>query len=320
MKVLVGSAICWICVMVVASAALAASPATPVPTAAGPVRVRVGSYLLNVGSLDTETGTYTMDLYLSLNCDRACDPSAFEIMNGRAIEKVAVDDKALRKVFRVEASLSTPMDLRNYPFDTHRLGIVIEDGKIEAAGEVGQTIEDQIYVVEPAKTGLAPTVRVAGWEIDPRWQARTYEFLYAPFGETYSRYEFAIRIRRPVLSALLKVVLPAIFLFTVGLLSLFLLPEKVTERLALATSALVVSVLLHLNVTSTLPPVGYLTFADKFMLGNYAALVLIILAAVVMTRLSERVEDARMLRVRTVSLIAIPAVWVVLQALNVLTL
>lgn len=320
MKVLVGSAICWICVMVVASAALAASPATPVPTAVGPVRVRVGSYLLNVGSLDTETGTYTMDLYLSLNCDRACDPSEFEIMNGRAIEKVAVDDKALRKVFRVEASLSTPMDLRNYPFDTHRLGIVIEDGKIEAAGEVGQTIEDQIYVVEPAKTGLAPTVRVAGWEIDPRWQARTYEFLYAPFGETYSRYEFAIRIHRPVLSAMLKVILPAIFLVVVGLLSLILAPDKITNRLTVVTSALVGSVLLHLNLTSSIPPVGYLTFADKFMLINYVPLVLALASAVTILWFTDRGQSARAGRVHTISGITIPIAWIVLQGINLVTL
>jgi len=320
MKLLVSTTICWISVMVVASAAFAAPTATPAPAAAGPVRVRVGTYLLNVSRLDTETGTYAMDLYLIMHCDAPCGPSAFEIMNGRATDRVAVDDRPRRKVFRLQAMLSAPMDLRKYPFDTHRLSLIIEDGKIEAAGEVGQTIEDQVYLVDPGQTGVAASVGVAGWEVDPRWQARTYEFAYAPFGETYSRYEFSVRIRRPVLSALLKVVLPAIFLFTVGLLSLFLLPEKVTERLALATSALVVSVLLHLNVTSTLPPVGYLTFADKFMLGNYAALVLIILAAVVMTRFSEREEDARMLRVRTISLIAIPAVWVVLQALNVLTL
>lgn len=104
------------------------------------------------------------------------------------------------------------------------------------------------------------------------------------------------------------------------LLSLMLLPEKVTERLALATSALIATVLLHLNVTSAVPPVGYLTFADKFMVINYVALVLTIVAAVAMIRYHEHKQDARMLRLRTISVVTIPLVWAVLQGLNLLTL
>jgi hypothetical protein len=241
-------------------------------------------------------------------------------MNGRATERVIVDNKPLRKVFRLQASLSSEMNLRNYPFDTHLLGIILEDGKVEAQGEVGQTVEDQIYLVEESDTGIAPSVRVAGWEVDPRWEARTYDFLYAPFGETYSRYEFAVRIQRPVLSAVLKVVLPAIFLVIVGLLSLLLAPDKVTQRLTVGTSALVGSVLLHLNLTSAIPPVGYLTFADKFMLFNYLPLVLAIIASVIMLWFTDHAQTERAHRVHVISGVAIPIVWVVLQGMNVLTL
>ncbi|HEV8352803.1 MAG TPA: hypothetical protein VGR24_01260 [bacterium] len=300
----------------------AAHAAAPVPpaTVADPVQVRVGTYLLNLGRLDTGTGTYTMDVYISMTCDRPCDPTAFEIMNGRATERVMVDNKPRRKVFRLQASLSSEMDLRNYPFDTHMLGIVIEDGKLAAAGEVGQTTDDQIYLVEAAKSGIAPTVRVAGWEVNHLWRATTTDVFYAPFGETYSRYQFAVRIYRPVLSAVLKVVLPAIFLVIVGLVSLLLAPDKVTQRLTVGTSALVGSVLLHLNLTSAIPPVGYLTFADKFMLFNYVPLVLAIVASVVMLWFTDRAQTDRAHRVHVISGISIPIIWVVLQGMNLLTL
>jgi len=309
-RALVFAAVCWICV-----AAGAAGAGVP-----DPVRVRVGAYLLNLGRLDTGTGTYTMDLYVELTCDRPCDPRSFEVMNGRATERVLVDNKPQRKVFRLQAALSSEMNLRNYPFDTHLLGIILEDGKLEAQGEVGQTVEDQIFLVEASKTGIAPSVRVAGWDVDPRWEATTYDFFYAPFSETYSRYQFAVRIQRPVLSAVLKVVLPAIFLVIVGLLSLLLAPDKVTQRLTVGTSALVGSVLLHLNLTSAIPPVGYLTFADKFMLINYVPLVLAIVASVWILWFTDHAQTGRAHRVHVISGILIPIVWVALQGLNLLTL
>lgn len=311
--ILAAAAVLWL-----AAAPVAAAPSGP--PADAPARVRVGVYLLNLGRLDTATGTYTMDLYVSFACDRPCDPTAFEVMNGRGGERVMVDNKPLRKVYRLQTTLSAPMDLRNYPFDRHRLGIVLEDGKLAAAGAVGQTIEDQVYIVDRAKTGLAPGVHVAGWDVDPRWQAATFEFLYAPFGETYSRYQFSILIHRPVLSAVLKVILPGIFLVVVGLLSLLLAPDKITQRLTVATSALVGSVLLHLNLTSTIPPVGYLTFADKFMLINYVPLVAAIAAGVSILWFTDHAQTDRAHRVHVVSGVAIPIVWIVLQGLSLLTL
>ena len=40
---------------------------------AGPVRVSVAVYLLSLGRLDTASGTFTADFYLSFRCERPCD-------------------------------------------------------------------------------------------------------------------------------------------------------------------------------------------------------------------------------------------------------
>src|SRR5258706_7518763 len=55
----------------------------------------------------------------------------------------------------------------------------------------------------------------------------------------------------------------------VGMLSFLMKYDEISERLPLPTSTLVGAILYHLTLTSSIPPVGYLTFADKFMLGNY---------------------------------------------------
>ncbi len=315
MRLLVATALLWI-----AAAAPALAAGAPAGRPSGPVRVEVGLDLLNLGRLDTGSGTYTMDLYLSFHCNRPCEPSSFEIMNGRATHRVAVDDKPLQKVFRVQADLTAPINLRDYPFDSHKLSFIIEDGKVAAQGALGQTIDEQIYLVDPTRTAVSPLVQVTGWTVDPRWRAATSDDVYPTFKEIYSRYEFSLRIVRPLLTAVLKVLLPAIFLVVVGMLGLLLAPDKVTQRLTVGTSALVGSVLLHLNLTSTIPPVGYLTFADKFMLINYVPLVLSVGATVWMLQLTDRKQDARAHRVHTISGISIPVIWIVLQGVNLLTL
>ncbi|HEY3248326.1 MAG TPA: hypothetical protein VGK88_08575 [bacterium] len=315
MRFLIIAALLWI-----ASATPAMGASAPAGQPVRPGRVEVGLYLLNLGGLDTGTGTYTMDLYLSFHCDRPCDPSHFEIMNGRVTHSVAVDNKSQQKVFRIQAALVAPINLRDYPFDSHKLSFIIEDGNVAARGALGQTIDEQIYLVDPTRTAVSPLVQVTGWTVDPHWRAATSDNVYPTFKEIYSRYEFSLRIVRPLLTAVLKVLLPAIFLVIVGLLGLLLAPDKVTQRLTVGTSALVGSVLLHLNLTSTIPPVGYLTFADKFMLINYVPLVLAVAATVWMLWLTDRKQDARAHRVHIISGVVIPVVWIALQGVNLLTL
>jgi hypothetical protein len=54
--------------------------------------------------------------------------------------------------------------------------------------------------------------------------------------------------------------------------SFILEPDKVTTRLAAVSSALLASVMFHVSISSQLPAVTYLTFADKFMVLTYLIL------------------------------------------------
>ena len=48
--------------------------------------------------------------------------------------------------------------------------------------------------------------------------------------------------------------------------------DEIGERLALTSSTLVSAILYHLTLTASIPPVGCMTFANKFMLANYVIL------------------------------------------------
>lgn len=253
-------------------------PPTAAVADAGPLKVRVGVYLLNVGKLDIGTGTYSMDFYVSFRCDVDCNPGNFEILNGRAtIEKN--DDEPRFKVFRVRAELAAQFNLKPFPFDEHKLIISLED-KILQDNQL-------IYEADLNMTGIHPSAVVVGWTLDKQWAATIDRDTYSIYGQNYSRATFTIGAKRPRLSAFLKNLTPALVITLSGFLALLMGADKATPRLTLTTSALVGSVLFHINMTSSMPPIGYLTFADRIMLINYIGLVVVLIVNVKVMSLSE---------------------------------
>ncbi|MBM3132979.1 MAG: hypothetical protein FJZ95_08120 [Chloroflexi bacterium] len=277
----------------------------------GPARVKVGVYVLNVGKLDTSTGSFTIDFYLSLSSDRPVELGKFEFSNGRAtsIDK-SVDDPT-EKFYRIQATLADSLNLSRYPFDHHKLTIEIEDKE--------QTSRSLVYEVSQADSGLDPAVNVSGWDLDG-WEAKVDEHYYAPYDTSFSRYVFSIEIHRSVTAAILKTLLPALTIVAVGLLSLVLSPDKIVPRLTLNTGSLTGAVLFHLNMTSSLPPMGYLTFGDRFMLFNYLGLAMTLVSTLIALYYVDRKRTDEANRVHNLALIIVPLVWVGLQGLNFLFL
>lgn len=246
--------------------------------ASGPTRVRIGVYLLNVGKLDIGAGTYAMDFYVSFRCDRDCQPSSFDILNGRSTAEKNDDDPRF-KVFRVRADLLSQLDLRSFPFDSHKLQVVFEDKLLQD--------HQLVYEPDPSMTGIHPSAIVVGWRLAPTWQVQIDRDPYPVYGQSYSRATFTIAVTRPKLSAFLKNLTPALIIALSGFLALFMGPDKASQRLTLTTSALVGSVLFHINMTSSIPPIGYLTFADRIMLINYLGLATVLIINVRFLALSE---------------------------------
>lgn len=274
---------------------------------AEPAKVYVGIYVLNLGKFELATGAYTVDFYLSLRADQPVILDDFEFMNGRAATVDKLIDTPTEKFYRIQANLSQNLDLRRYPFDEHVLTIEIEDKR--------RTVEDLVYVVDEKACGLDPSVIVVGWRL-AGWEARVVTHDYEIYGETYSRFVFGLRIQRVTLNAVIKSFLPIACMLLVGLLSLLLTPDKVTTRLSLEISTLLGAVMFHVNLTSSIPPVGYLTLADRVMIITYIILALILLSGVIILRWAEREDKkALVLRVYHQAMGIIPGLSLLLYAL-----
>jgi hypothetical protein len=276
-----------------------------------PAQVRVGVYVLNLGKLDTSTGAFTVDFYLSLTSDKPVTINQFEFFNGRAtyIDK-ALDDP-MDKFYRIQASLTDTLNLSRYPFDRHQLTIELEDKE--------QTVNSLVYQISREDSGLDPAVKLAGWNITG-WDATVDQHYYAPWDTTFSKYIFSIKIERSGLAAILKTILPALIIVIVGLLSLVLSPDKIIPRLTLTTGAFTSAVLFHLNMTSSLPPLGYLTLGDRFMIFNYLALSLALISTLIALYYVDKKQSVAAERVHRLAVIVVPIFWIVVQILNIAVL
>ncbi len=242
-------------------------------------KAEVSLYVLNLGKFDAATGEFTADFYLHFKCQSPCGQQAFEFVNGRATDIDVIEDTPASKFYRIQANLHSPIDLKQFPFDTQHLTIILED--------TNSTIEALRYIPREQESGIDSSILFPGWNI-AGWSAAAREHYYGVYNETYSQYQFTVDASRIGFSSFMKTFLPVLFIALVVLLSFILDPDKITERLAMAGSGLIASVMFHISISNQIPPVSYLTFADKFMVLTYFIILITFAINIVLLELKER--------------------------------
>ena len=104
---------------------------------------------------------------------------------------------------------------------------------------------------------------------------------------------FDVHIGRIAFNSFLKTFLPVLFLMLIVMSSFVMNPHQITTRLAAISSALVASAMFHISIANQIPPVGYLTFADKFMVTTYFVLLICFFTSLYVFVLQGRKEEER---------------------------
>lgn len=240
--------------------------------------VQVGVYVLNLGKFDVSTGAFTVDFYLSMKCDTECS-NDFEFMNGRASSTDKIIDEPKEKFYRIQANLNSPVNLKNFPFDSQEMQIILEDKK--------NTVEDLNYVPMNAESGIDGSIAFTGWNIGG-WDTEVRHHEYKIYGENYSQYVFNVDISRIAISSFMKTFLPVLFIILILMFSFVMDPDKIAARLGVATSSLIAAVMFHISISNQIPPVGYLTTADRFMILTYFVILASVVLNVLLLELTER--------------------------------
>ena len=267
----------------------------------------VSMYILNLGKFDISTGSFTADFYLSMKCKDECSPEKFEFMNGRATSTDKIIDKPNEKFYRIHANLNSPVNLKKFPFDTQKMEIILEDKE--------NTVEDLHYNPVISESGIDESIVFTGWNIDS-WSAEKKEHFYPIYNETYSQYVFTINISKIALNSFIKTILPIIFIVLIVLFSFIIDPDKITQRLTMAGSSLIASVMFHVSLTNQIPSTGYLTFADKFMILTYFILLVTFIINIILLDLQERKKTDLMEKIHKKTeysmLIVVPILYIIL--------
>lgn len=278
-----------------------------------PETIKVGIYLIRAGALDISTGAIDVDFYIEFTCPSTCKDhmTDFEVVNGTTKSKPLVEDEesATKPTYRVSATVFQDVSLKKYPFDSHDIKIVIE-GNFDKS--------TLAYEVNKETTAIDPNVFILGWEMDHTPRAKIVDQYYAAWELHYDRYEFTTTLTKPPLAGWLKGLLPAIFIALSSLFALFITTKNIGNRVAIITSSLVASVLYHLNFTSRVPPIGYLTFGDIFMIINYVIILISLAITIWIIRSDAPERQEAVKRVNRIEIYVIPGLWLALHILNAL--
>lgn len=254
-------------------------------------KYEVGIYLLNVGRVDLQSGSYELDFYLWIKSDTADftkSPPRFEFMNGRVTTEVLAVEPDYYEM-RVKGSFLKNMNFQKYPFE--QLFLTVEVEGIEDAGSV-------VFVPDAKATGIDSLVNIPGWRlVSSDSTVTTHQY---PDEKSYSRYIFSITIERFFLSSFLKTIFPVLIITTIAMLAFWMSPTNFTSRIGLGASTLLAAVAAHLNAANQLPPIGYLTLFDKIMIIAYALFLNNLLSMVIQMRLIDhnQSEDAARVNAR----------------------
>jgi hypothetical protein len=273
----------------------------PLPPPHDPVTMSIGVQLESITKFDLATQTFNVELVVNVICDKEpCNPD-LNVRNGtmqgkpEKLHEGRTEDGHHEKRFKIKAEVDGYIDLTEYPHDDHALLVLIDD-----KGDPEQVK----YAVDYDHTGLGERLRIPGWNLD--LDAKPQQMIITrtdEVGETYdpvtktekeqkvSYVVFGLEVHRPRMAATFKSLVPVCFMVFVAGFALLLKPKSAAGRLTTATGGLMTLVMFHVGQINALPPLGYLTRLDKFMIATYLVYLVHIGFSVTMVRTEEAKKE-----------------------------
>jgi hypothetical protein len=272
--------------------ALAATPATSEVEGIGqsqdrpgtegkPTTVHVGVYVLDVTKVDDESQSFTADLHFSgrwhdprlarpegsderrIPLDQVWHPD-LDLLNQREVdlrlpEVVTVDEEGnVHYRQRFYGTLSSPLDLRDFPFDEQVLPIHIMSYVYDP--------QEITLVLDEARTGRFGDFSVAGWQVE-LGETRVYAELIRSLGQERARMTLELIGQRDVGFYLYTVILPLSLIVMMAWAVFWIDPDHLPSQVGLSTASVFTLIAFRLSLRLMLPPISYMTRADAFLLG-----------------------------------------------------
>jgi len=231
-----------------------------------PIIYNMGIDLNNVGVIDRESGSSELIFWLTIVSDdidftKNPPPDDWDFTNGYVIDKTGQNiDPHFYKV-KIRGTFLNDNDFRNYPYDEITLSIHIEPYFPLTADRVVFKVNEEYSRINPE------TVSVPGWTIgEPTFSAYTSTY---PWGD-FTHFEANFPVESSPVNVFIKKLLPPIILAFFGFGTFFMTSHTLADRIVIVATCLVGAIFFHaIFLLGELPPISYLTLADKMMIAIY---------------------------------------------------
>ncbi|HYP87090.1 MAG TPA: hypothetical protein VEQ59_03040 [Polyangiaceae bacterium] len=237
------------------------------PSLGGPATVRVGFVISEIRDYQIQDGSFSADFFMSFTADKPIPKLHPVFTNGHDTNCMGLVDVETFRFYRCTGTFTSPVDLLDYPFDTQNLDISVEDAVYG--------VDTIVFMADPRRTSLDASFRISGYSV-ASVGANTFKHQYPSRFDRddlyVSRYKFTLALDRFAQSAAFSVFVPAFIIVLISLIGLWVPPEELEVRSNAGAPMLAAAVLFHYSLVQSLPATGYLTHADKLMLGVYVSL------------------------------------------------
>lgn len=241
---------------------------------AQPAQVVVGSYVTKVQDVSFKDNKYALDFYLwfrwkaegALADYKPLD--SFELVNGKIDNKSSMVEKKIGDInyasVRVAATISETWNLKEFPFDSHRLGVHLEDS--------AHVTSELVFVPDTKNSRLGDELNLAGWvlanfagEVTPKVYQSNYGDTSLPSDarSEYSRYSLSMDMNRTTFGTAWKLLSTVLAATAVAFVAFMVKPSDLDPRFGLGVGALFAVAASAFVVSSAVPDSGVMTVADQ---------------------------------------------------------
>lgn len=276
-----------------------------------PTEVAVGFYLTNLGRINQSDETVDVSGYLSANWqdkrlvfnpkavgdteiryspEKIWEP-ALTIVNSQsaakkgAVELTAQPDGKVNYLELINATVSSDLDLKKFPFDSQKAQIVLES----------LSSDDRRIVLQndPNLTGYSKDsfVSLSEWQILGVNTTVTPN-KFEPEGKTYSRYTFELKLKRNCQFYIFKVFIPLLLITLLSWATFWMDSNAAfSTQMSVGMTSTLTAITFNFTVANALPRLSYLTLLDAYIFICYIFFFLSIMANVTVHFLLKKYEN-----------------------------
>jgi len=235
-----------------------------------PVIYNMGIDLISVGAIDREGGASELIFWLTIvpediDFTKCPPPDDWYLSNGYVIDLTGASIEPDFFKVLMRGAFFSEVDFRNYPFDEIDLHIHMEPYYPITADDMEFRVNEEYSRIN------RETVSVPGWTLgEPTFSAFVSTYPWADFPHFEAHFPV---VASPV-DVFIKKLLPPMILGLFGFGTFFMSAHILQNRIAIIATCLVGSLFFHaIFLLGELPPISYLTLADKMMIAIYTIFV-----------------------------------------------